>query len=42
MKIVKSIRSNHNWNRYVVLRAVLAVGSVMSFLVSSGAATKWH
>jgi VIT1/CCC1 family predicted Fe2+/Mn2+ transporter len=42
MKIVKGIRSNHNWNRYVVLRAVLGVGSVMSFLLSSGAATKWH
>jgi hypothetical protein len=42
MKIVTGIRSNHNWNRYVVLRAVLAVGSVMSFLLSSGAAAKWH
>ena len=42
MKIVTGIRSHHNWNRYVVLRAVLGVGSIMSFLVSSGAATKWH
>jgi hypothetical protein len=42
MKIVKGIRSNHNWNRYVVLRAVLAGSSVMSFLLSSGAAVKWH
>jgi hypothetical protein len=41
MKIVKSIRSNHNWNRYVVLRAVLAVGSVVSFLLASGAGHKW-
>jgi VIT1/CCC1 family predicted Fe2+/Mn2+ transporter len=41
MKIVKSIRSNHNWNRYVVLRAVLGVGSVMSFLLASGAASHW-
>ena len=41
MKIVKGIRSNHNWNRYVVLRAVLAVGSVVSFLLSSGAGSKW-
>jgi hypothetical protein len=42
MKIVKGIRSNHNWNRYVVLRAVLAVGSVMSFLEASGAAARWR
>ena len=42
MEIVNGVRSNHNWNRYVVLRAVLAVGSVMSFLLSSGAAGKWH
>ena len=41
MKIVKGIRSNHNWNRYVVLRAVLAVGSIMSFLLASGAGVKW-
>jgi hypothetical protein len=41
MKIVKGIRSNHNWNRYVVLRAVLAVSSVMSFLLASGAAAHW-
>jgi hypothetical protein len=41
MKIVKGIRSNHNWNRYIVLRAVLAVGSVMSFLLASGAHGKW-
>jgi hypothetical protein len=41
MKIVKGIRSNHTWNRYVVLRAVLAVGSVMSFLLASGAGGKW-
>ena len=41
MKIVKGIRSHHNWNRYVVLRAVLAVGSVMSFLVASGAGGRW-
>jgi hypothetical protein len=41
MKIVKGIRSNHNWNRYVVLRAVLAVSSVMSFLLASGAGAHW-
>jgi hypothetical protein len=41
MKIVTGIRSNHNWNRYVVLRAVLAVGSVVSFLLASGAGSKW-
>ena len=41
MKIVKSMRSNHNWNRYVVLRAVLGVGSVVSFLLASGAGSKW-
>ena len=42
MKIVKGIRSNHNWNRYVVLRAVLAVGSVVSFLLASGAQGHWN
>ena len=41
MKIVTGIRSNHNWNRYVVLRAVLAVGSVMSSLLASGASSHW-
>ena len=41
MKIVKGIRSNHNWNRYVVLRAVLAVGSIVSFLLASGADGRW-
>jgi len=41
MKIVKGIRSNHNWNRYVVLRAVLAVGSIVSFLLASGADSRW-
>jgi hypothetical protein len=41
MKIVKGIRSNHNWNRYVVLRAVLAVSSIVSFLLASGAHSKW-
>jgi hypothetical protein len=42
MKVVKSIRSNHSWNRYIVLRAVLAVGSVVSFLLASGAEGHWH
>jgi hypothetical protein len=42
MKIVKGIRSNHNWNRYVVLRAVLAVSSIVSFMLSSGALGRWH
>jgi VIT1/CCC1 family predicted Fe2+/Mn2+ transporter len=41
MKIVTGIRSNHNWNRYVVLRAVLGMGSIVSFLLASGAHSKW-
>jgi hypothetical protein len=42
MKLVKGIRSNHNWNRYVVLRAVLGVSSIVSFVVASGAGGRWH
>ena len=42
MKIVTGIRSNHKWNRYVVLRAVLGVGSIVSFLLASGAGGKWN
>ena len=41
MKIVKGIRSTHTWNRYVVLRAVLGVSSILSFLLASGAGGKW-
>jgi hypothetical protein len=41
MKLVKGIRSHHNWNRYVVLRAALGVGSIVSFLLASGAGGRW-
>lgn len=35
-------RSNHHWHRTVALRAFLALSSLASLLLASGAASHWH
>ena len=42
MKIAQSLRSSHQWNRYVVLRVALGVGSLVSLILASGAGSYWN
>ena len=42
MKLVKHGRHGHQGGRTVVLRAILAVGSLVGMLLASGAGTHWH
>ena len=42
MKIVKSVRNSHQWNRHVALRVVLALGSLVSMILASGAGSYWN
>ena len=42
MKIVKNVRRGPQCGRTVVLRAILAVGSLVGMLLASGAGTHWH
>lgn len=36
------IRNDHQWNRYTALRVVLAVGSLISMVLASGADSYWR
>lgn len=38
----KGIRDGSQWNRYLVLRMVLAVGSLVSMVLASGAGSHWN
>ena len=40
--MTKNIRSSHQWTRYSVLRVVLALGSIVSMVLASGAGSHWH
>jgi hypothetical protein len=42
MKIVTNVRGGHQLGRTVVLRAILAMGSLVSTLLASGAGTHWY
>lgn len=35
------MKKNH-WNRYQVMRVVLALGSIVSMILASGAGTNWN
>ncbi len=38
----KGMRGGSQWNRYLVLRVVLAVGSLVSMVLASGAGSHWN
>ncbi len=38
MKVIKS----GQWNRYAALRVVLAIGSLVSLVLASGAGSQWQ
>ena len=42
MKKVKSVCNSHQWNRQASLRVVLALGSLVSMILASGAGSYWH
>jgi hypothetical protein len=42
VKIVKSIRKSHQWDRYVAVRIVLAAGTLVSMILASGAGSYWN
>ncbi len=37
----RQIRNTHKWTRYMVLRATIAAGALVSMLLASGATSKW-
>ena len=37
VRVMRQMKNGHHWGRYVVLRAVLAVSSLVSFLHAAGA-----
>ena len=42
MKALQGNGTSRPWNRYVVLRVVLAVGTLVSLVLASGAGSHWH
>jgi hypothetical protein len=42
MNKVKNALNSHQWNRYVALRAVLALGTLVSMVLASGAGGYWN
>jgi hypothetical protein len=38
---MKMIRNGHQWDRYVVLRVLLAIASLVSMILASGAGSYW-
>ena len=42
MKIVKTALNSHQWNRYAALRVVLALGTLVSMILASGAGGYWN
>ena len=42
MKIKQEgLRGNHQWNRYTLVRVVLAVVSLIGMVLASGAPSQW-
>lgn len=41
-KGLSGLRNSHQWNRYVALRVLLALGSLASMILASGAGSYWH
>jgi hypothetical protein len=41
MMDLKNIRNGHLWDRYVVLRVLLAIGSLIAMVMASGAGSYW-
>ena len=39
---MKKMTSGRTWNRYVVLRGLLAIGSLVSLVLASGAGGHWN
>lgn len=39
---MKFMKNGHHWDRYSVLRVALAVGSLASFVLASGAGWHWN
>ena len=42
MKSVKNALNSHQWNRYVALRVVLALGTLVRMILASGAGGYWN
>jgi hypothetical protein len=42
MMDLKKIRNGHLWDRYVVLRVLLAIGSLVGMILASGAGSYWQ
>ena len=42
MKALQGIGTSRPWNRYVVLRVVLAVVALVSLVLASGAGSHWN
>jgi hypothetical protein len=38
---MNGIKNGHHWDRYVVRRVLLAVGSLVSFVLAAGAGGHW-
>lgn len=41
-QVFSGLRNSHQWNRSVALRVMLALGSLISMILASGAGSYWH
>lgn len=42
MKKLGSGRRSHQWDRYTVIRVALAISSLVSMILASGASSNWR
>lgn len=38
----KLVRGDRRWSHYMATRAILALGSLLSLVLASGAGSHWH